>query len=138
MRIETCCESNKCLMFVEQYALLCGLDNSKLLRRCVQSARQHAVDPVSKVVVSAWLRYERREDELVGVSGFHCVGRVLECLKAALVDGYDPNLAFDHCKCVEINDLGGQCICRVDVKPSLFYKRKGSKCLQVNSAKIDV
>ncbi|KAK1396500.1 hypothetical protein POM88_006363 [Heracleum sosnowskyi] len=41
-------------------------------------------------------------------------------------------------KCVEINDLGGQCVCRVDVKPSLFYKRKWSKCLQVNSAKIDI
>lgn len=103
-RIETCCGSNKCLMFVEQYALLCSLGDSKLLRRCLQSARQHAVDPVSKVVVSAWLRYERREDELVGVSGFDCVGRVLECPKAALVDGYDPNLAFDHCKCNEMCD----------------------------------
>lgn len=98
-RIESSCESNKCMMFVEQYALLCNLGDSKLLRRCLQSARQHAVDPISKVVVSAWLRYERREDELVGVSGFDCVGRVLECPKAALVDGYDPNLAFDHCKC---------------------------------------
>ncbi|KAK1364210.1 hypothetical protein POM88_039771 [Heracleum sosnowskyi] len=104
-RIETCCESNKCLMFVEQYVLLCSLGDSKLLRRCLRSACQHAVDPVSKVVVSAWLRYERREDELVGVSGFHCVGRVLECLEAVLVDGYepyDPNLVFDHCKCNEM------------------------------------
>ncbi|KAL8147971.1 hypothetical protein AgCh_005339 [Apium graveolens] len=103
-RIESSFESSKCLMFVEQYALLCSLGDSKLLRRCLQSARQHAVDPISKVVVSAWLRYERREDELVGVSGFDCVGRVLECPKAALVDGYDPNLAFDHCKCDELCD----------------------------------
>lgn len=101
-RIESCCESNKCLMFVEQYALLCSLGDSKLLRRCLQSARQHAVDPISKVVLSAWLRYERREDELVGVSGLDCVGRVLECPKAALIDGYDPNLAFDHCKCKDM------------------------------------
>lgn len=103
-RIEKSSESNKCLMFVEQYALLCSLGDSKLLRRCLQSARQHAVHPISKVVVSAWLRYERREDELVGVSGFDCVGRLLECPKAALVDGYDPNFAFDHCKCNELCD----------------------------------
>ncbi|KAK1388094.1 hypothetical protein POM88_016272 [Heracleum sosnowskyi] len=82
------------------------LGDSKLLRRCLQSARQHAVDPVSKVVVSAWLRYERREDELVGVSGFHCVGRVLKCLKAALVNGAQLN--FCHVREQEVSRMIAQ------------------------------
>ncbi|CAK9186372.1 unnamed protein product [Ilex paraguariensis] len=43
-----------------------------------------------------------------------------------------------HCLGVEIDDLSHQCLCRVDVKPSLFSKRKGSKCLEVNFAKIDM
>lgn len=44
-----------------------------------------------------------------------------------------------HCLSVEIDDLSRQCLCKVDVKPSLFSKRKGSKCFEVNSAnKIDI
>ncbi|CAK9139671.1 unnamed protein product [Ilex paraguariensis] len=43
-----------------------------------------------------------------------------------------------HCLGVEIDDLSHHCLCRVDVKPSLFSKRKGSKCLDVNSTKIDM
>lgn len=45
-----------------------------------------------------------------------------------------------HCLSVEIDDLSRQCLlCKVDVKPSLFSKRKGSKCFQVNSSKkIDI
>ncbi|KAK6130293.1 hypothetical protein DH2020_035965 [Rehmannia glutinosa] len=43
-----------------------------------------------------------------------------------------------QCLSVEIDDTSHQCICKVDVKPSLFSKRKGSKCLEVNSSKIEV
>lgn len=43
-----------------------------------------------------------------------------------------------QCLSVEIDDLSSQCLCKVDVKPSLFTKRKGSKCLEVNSRKIDM
>ncbi|CAL5416097.1 unnamed protein product [Camellia sinensis] len=43
-----------------------------------------------------------------------------------------------QCLSVEIDDLLNQCLCKVDVKPSLFSKRKGSKCLEVNSCKIDM
>ncbi|KAK1395237.1 Transcription activator like [Heracleum sosnowskyi] len=43
-----------------------------------------------------------------------------------------------HCLGVEISDLSNQCLCRVDVKPSLFSKRKGFKCLDVSSCKIDL
>ncbi|CAN4093308.1 unnamed protein product [Withania somnifera] len=101
---------NKYLVHLEQYALLHSLGDPKLLRRCLQSARQHAVDVHSKVVLSAWLRFERRDDELVGSSALDCIGRVLECPKAALVHGYDPNSVFDHCQCHgtanEISDFG--------------------------------
>ncbi|KAL3358754.1 hypothetical protein AABB24_015717 [Solanum stoloniferum] len=89
---------NKSLLYLEQYALLYTLGDPKLLRRCLQSARQHAVDVHSKVVLSAWLRFERREDELVGSSAFDCIGRVLECPKTALLHGYDPKSVFDHCQ----------------------------------------
>ncbi|KAI3469567.1 hypothetical protein Pfo_026230 [Paulownia fortunei] len=43
-----------------------------------------------------------------------------------------------QCVSVEIDDASHQCICKVDVKPSLFSKRKGSKYLEVNSSKIEV
>ncbi|KAA8549442.1 hypothetical protein F0562_001085 [Nyssa sinensis] len=98
-RLENCPEFNKSLICLEQYSLLCSLGDPKLLRRCLQAARQHAIDVHSKVVLSAWLRYERREDELVGISSLDCNGRILECPKAVLVYGYNPNSAFDHCQC---------------------------------------
>ncbi|CAL5386371.1 unnamed protein product [Camellia sinensis] len=90
---------NKSSICLEQYSILRSLGDPKLLRRCLQAAREHAVDAHSKIVLSAWLRYEKREDELVGISSLHCGGRVLECPKAALVSGYDPNSVSDHCQC---------------------------------------
>lgn len=127
-RIESCDESKKSLMYIEQYALLCSLGDPKLLRRCLQSARQHAVDANSKALLAAWLRYERREDELVGISSLDCIGRILECPKAALVEGYDPSSVFDHCRCNEtlneISDVditnGGECSISEDVKDVCF------------------
>ncbi|XP_020552919.1 uncharacterized protein LOC105171343 [Sesamum indicum] len=43
-----------------------------------------------------------------------------------------------QCLSVEIDDASHQCICKVDVKSSLFSKRKGSRPLLVNSSKIEV
>ncbi|KAL1543244.1 hypothetical protein AAHA92_20246 [Salvia divinorum] len=40
--------------------------------------------------------------------------------------------------CVYRYDASHQCLCKVDVKPSLFSKRKGSKNLEVNSSKIEI
>ncbi|KAH6788101.1 hypothetical protein C2S52_007653 [Perilla frutescens var. hirtella] len=40
-----------------------------------------------------------------------------------------------QCLSVEIDDASHQFICKVDVKPSLFSKRRGSKCLELNSCK---
>ncbi|XP_022755558.1 ethylene-overproduction protein 1-like [Durio zibethinus] len=98
-RFETCLESEKSLICIEQYSILSSLGDPKLLRRCLCAARQHASDVHSKVVLSAWLRYERREDELDGVSPIDCSRFNLECPKATLVYGYDPNSIYDHCKC---------------------------------------
>lgn len=100
-RFETCSESEKSLVCIEQYSVLSSLGDPKLLRRCLRAARQHAFDLHSKVVLSAWLRYERREHELDGVSPMDCSRFVLECPKAALVSGYDPNSIYDHCKCYQ-------------------------------------
>ncbi|KAL6970412.1 hypothetical protein U1Q18_030112 [Sarracenia purpurea var. burkii] len=44
-----------------------------------------------------------------------------------------------QCLSVEIDNFSNQCLCKFDVKPSLFSKRKGSKCFEVNnSSKIDM
>ncbi|KAL2463820.1 Plant protein of unknown function [Forsythia ovata] len=43
-----------------------------------------------------------------------------------------------QCLSIEIEDLYHNCLCKVDVKPSLFTKRKGSKCLDVYSCKFEV
>ncbi|KAI3526293.1 hypothetical protein L1887_05541 [Cichorium endivia] len=101
-------ESESCRLYLEQYALFCAVGDPKLLRRSLQSAREHAVDIHSKVVLSAWLRYERREDELEGISAMDCIGKVLECPKSALIDNvYDPSHSvFDRCQCVCENDSG--------------------------------
>ncbi|KAJ1437600.1 Tetratricopeptide-like helical domain superfamily [Sesbania bispinosa] len=60
--------------FTQRYSLLRSLGDQKLLRRCLRTARQNAEDVLSKVVLSAWLRFDRREDELVGVSSMDCGG----------------------------------------------------------------
>ncbi|KAI8028278.1 hypothetical protein LOK49_LG02G01812 [Camellia lanceoleosa] len=39
---------------------------------------------------------------------------------------------------VGIDDSSNQCVCKVDIKPWLFSKRKGSKSLEADSSKIDI
>ncbi|KAI4338918.1 hypothetical protein MLD38_023924 [Melastoma candidum] len=85
--------------YLEQCAMFMGLDDSKLFSRSLRSARQHAVDVNTKVVLAAWLRYERREDELIGTSSMDCCRRNLECPRANLVPGYDPESVFERCAC---------------------------------------
>lgn len=43
-----------------------------------------------------------------------------------------------QCLSVEIQDSLNRCLCKVDLKPSLFSKRKGSKCVEVKSRKIEM
>ncbi|GFZ02858.1 hypothetical protein Acr_15g0014660 [Actinidia rufa] len=40
--------------------------------------------------------------------------------------------------CVGIDDNSNQCLWKVDIKPWLFSKRKGSKSLEADSSKIDI
>ncbi|KAK8697977.1 hypothetical protein V6N13_114109 [Hibiscus sabdariffa] len=100
-RLETCLESEKSLICIEKYSILSSLGDSKLLRSCLRASRQLASDVHSKVVLSAWLRYEKREDELEGVSSMDCSSFILECPKATLESGYDSNSIYDHCKCYQ-------------------------------------
>lgn len=98
-RIDNCPQFEKSEVYLEQCSIFRGLSDPKLFRRSLRSARQHAVDVHTKVVLSSWLRYERREDELIGSSSMDCCGRNIECPKASLVSGYDPESVYDCCIC---------------------------------------
>ncbi|KAL9428729.1 hypothetical protein AB3S75_030672 [Citrus x aurantiifolia] len=98
-RIEDCPQFEKSGVYLEQCAIFRGLSDPKLFRRSLRCARQHAVDVHTKIVLAAWLRFERREDELIGTSAMDCCGRNLECPKATMVSGYDPESVYDSCLC---------------------------------------
>jgi tetratricopeptide (TPR) repeat protein len=53
-----------CDAYLEQHALFQSTGDARLLRRALAAARVHADDPHRRVVLAAWLRYQRREDEL--------------------------------------------------------------------------
>lgn len=40
--------------------------------------------------------------------------------------------------CVAVDDSTNQCLCKVEIKPWLFSKRKGSKNLEVDSSRVDI
>uniref|UniRef100_A0A1J3J8V0 Ethylene-overproduction protein 1 n=1 Tax=Noccaea caerulescens TaxID=107243 RepID=A0A1J3J8V0_NOCCA len=108
-RVDNCTQFEKSGAYLEQCAIFRGLSDPKLFRRSLRSSRQHAVDVHAKVVLASWLRYERREDELIGTTSMDCCGRNLECPKATLVSGYDPESVYDPCVCsgssrLEMND----------------------------------
>ncbi|KAM3287740.1 ethylene-overproduction protein 1 isoform X1 [Capsicum chacoense] len=98
-RMDSCPQFEISRMYLEQCAIFRGLSDPKLFKKCLKSARKQAVDVHSKVVLSAWLRFDRREDELLGVSAMDCCGRSIECPKSSLVPGYNPESATDPCTC---------------------------------------
>ncbi|XP_061376049.1 ethylene-overproduction protein 1-like isoform X2 [Gastrolobium bilobum] len=98
-RIENCEQLQKSDAFLEQCAVFRGLPDPSLFRRSLRLAQRNTANVHFKVVLASWLRYERREDELVGSSSMDCRIRKLECPKASLVPGYDPELEFDRCSC---------------------------------------
>lgn len=102
-RIENCPQFEKSEVYIEQCAIFRSFCDPKLFRRSLRSAREHAVDVNTKVVLAAWLRYERREDELIGSSSMDCCGRNLECPKASLISGYDPESVYDSCICTQVS-----------------------------------
>ncbi|KAG9151190.1 hypothetical protein Leryth_002765 [Lithospermum erythrorhizon] len=135
-KIEESLDLDKCLVFLEEFSMLGSLGDPKVLRRCLQSARQHAVDVHSKVVLSAWLRYERREDELVGISALDCIGRVLECPKAALVHKYEPSSAFDNCECIR-GGKGIESVVDKSIRDGAFYSEEdGDVCFCIENEEI--
>jgi tetratricopeptide (TPR) repeat protein len=98
-RIESSSESEASMLYLEQYAVLRSLGDAKLLRRCLLNARRHAIDVPCKVVFSAWLRFFRREHELVGVESMDCNGLASECPKTSLTHGCDLNVDDEGCEC---------------------------------------
>ncbi|TKY65786.1 Ethylene-overproduction protein 1 [Spatholobus suberectus] len=98
-RVENCAALEKSEVCLEQCAVFRGLPDPKLFRRSLREARRHAAEVHAKVVLASWLRYERREDELVGSNSMDCCGRNVECPKASLVPGYDHESVFDRCSC---------------------------------------
>ncbi|XP_059294186.1 uncharacterized protein LOC132047230 [Lycium ferocissimum] len=58
--------------------------------------------------------------------------------KSCLITVVWTKSLMGQCLSVEIDDMSHQCLCKVDVKPSLFSKRKGSRSLEVKSFKIDI
>ncbi|OWM81684.1 hypothetical protein CDL15_Pgr007722 [Punica granatum] len=97
--VESCPPSEKSGAYLEQCAFFMGFPDPKMFRRSLRSARQHAIDVHTKVMLSSWLRFERREDELIGTSSMDCCGRNIECPRANLVHGYNPETAYDSCMC---------------------------------------
>ncbi|KAL7144715.1 hypothetical protein ABFS83_07G030800 [Erythranthe nasuta] len=67
-----------------------------------------------------------------------CVYKCKLLGKSCLITlSWSKNL-IGQCLSVEIDDSSHHCICKIDVKPSLFSKRKGSKFSQVDSTEIEV
>ncbi|AAC14404.1 unknown [Arabidopsis thaliana] len=97
-RIENCSQFEKSGAYLEQCAIFRGISDPKLFRRSLRSSRQHAVDVHAKVVLASWLS-SRGGDELIGTTSMDCCGRNLECPKATLVSGYDPESVYDPCVC---------------------------------------
>ncbi|GKV22052.1 hypothetical protein SLEP1_g31956 [Rubroshorea leprosula] len=98
-RLEDCRQFEKSGVYLEQCGIFRRLSEPKLFRRVLRSARERAVDVHSKVVPASWLRFERRDDELIGTSSMDCCGRNIECPKATLASRYDPESTYDPCMC---------------------------------------
>ncbi|KAJ6798680.1 ethylene-overproduction protein 1 [Iris pallida] len=75
-----------CDLHLHQHSLLRFLNDPKLLRRSLRSARLHAPDVHHRLVLSAWLRFDRREDQLPAPPPLSCspTSPPLECPRAAL------------------------------------------------------
>ncbi|XVF76869.1 hypothetical protein PTKIN_Ptkin13bG0301400 [Pterospermum kingtungense] len=89
-----------CLKFVDFTETLADVYHR--IEKCPQfekSGMRYAMDVHSKIVLASWLRYGRREDELVRIYSMDCCGTNIECPKATLVAGYNPESIYDPCIC---------------------------------------
>lgn len=99
VQLETAAEEDKATLYLEQSCVFRGLGETKLLRRSLRSARQHAVTVHDKLVYAAWLKYEKRDEELNDGTPNFCSGRKLECLQSVLTPGFSLDHPTDPCAC---------------------------------------
>ncbi|KAG6554555.1 hypothetical protein Mapa_003934 [Marchantia paleacea] len=97
--LELAADGEKARLYMEQSFVFRGLGESKMLRRSLRSARQHAVTVHDKLVLASWLKYEKRAEELHEGSPTLCTGRRLECPRSAMLPGFAPKLALEPCAC---------------------------------------
>lgn len=98
-QLEAASGIERATLFLEQSFVFRGLGETKLLRRSLRSARQSAVTVHEKLVYSAWLKYEKRDEELNDGTATFCSGRKLECLQSVFRPGFAPDLPSDPCAC---------------------------------------
>ncbi|KAF3331793.1 ethylene-overproduction protein 1 [Carex littledalei] len=96
-------EADLCDLHLEQHSLLRSMNDLKLLRRALRAARVHALDVHRRVVLSAWLRYERREDEFdpppAPLTPCTKTSPSLECPKATLYPDQPSMPLNPYCPC---------------------------------------
>ncbi|XP_062215916.1 ethylene-overproduction protein 1-like [Phragmites australis] len=95
-------DDDLCDVYLEQHALFHSIGDARLLRRALRAARVHADDPHRRVVLAAWLRYERREDELEPtpppLAPCTATTPLLECPLAAVFAGVSSSV-YPVCPC---------------------------------------
>ena len=89
----------KSSFYLEQSFIFRGLDEMKLTRRSIQAARQYSTSIHEKIVYTAWLKYEKRDEEMNINPITTCNGNVLECPRAALILEPSPSMICDPCPC---------------------------------------
>ncbi|KAJ3682851.1 hypothetical protein LUZ60_013078 [Juncus effusus] len=101
--------SDLCDMYLEQHSLLRCVNDQKILRRALRSARVNALDVHRRLVISAWLRYERREDEFdpppPPLAACSSTSPPLECPKATLHPDPAGSPLHPHCPCHHPTDF---------------------------------
>ncbi|XP_024520512.1 ethylene-overproduction protein 1 [Selaginella moellendorffii] len=85
----------KSRLYLEQSFVFRGLGELKLLRRSLRLARQHATTNHHKLVIAAWLKFERRGEELDENPGESASHRAA-ATSTRLAD-HIPCLALDYC-----------------------------------------
>lgn len=135
-RLETCPESEKSKVYLEQCELLRVLHDPLLCKRSLRLARQHAFDVHSKVVLSAALKYETREEELLMISSIKCSGKYLDCPKANLVPGYSPEFVDEDCGCHQTPREEDNVDCSVNEEDSSILEEEHDMSFWIGSEEV--
>ncbi|PWZ55476.1 Ethylene-overproduction protein 1 [Zea mays] len=97
-------DDDLCDAYLEQHALFQSIGDARLIRRALRAARVHADNPHRRAVLAAWLRYERREDELdpapPPLAPCTATTPLLECPRAAVFASVSHSHSVDPvCPC---------------------------------------